>query len=86
MSDVHLTSADPPGIERFLRFLAGPASACARLVVVGDGEVVSFVEVDLGFALEGRVQVRGPIAAGQRVVVRGNEQYLMPGQQVQVLP
>jgi UDP-2,3-diacylglucosamine hydrolase len=33
---VHLTSADPAGIERFLRFLAGPAQACARLVVVGD--------------------------------------------------
>lgn len=33
---MHLTSADPPGIERFLRFLEGPAQACARLVVVGD--------------------------------------------------
>ena len=33
---MHLTAADPAGIERFLRFLAGPAQACARLVVVGD--------------------------------------------------
>jgi UDP-2,3-diacylglucosamine hydrolase len=33
---VHLTPADPAGIERFLRFLAGPAQACTRLVVVGD--------------------------------------------------
>jgi len=36
VSDVHLTSADPAGIERFLRFLDGPAAAAARLLVVGD--------------------------------------------------
>lgn len=36
MSDVHLTPADPAGIERFLRFLAGPAERAARLVIVGD--------------------------------------------------
>ena len=33
---MHLTPADPAGIERFLRFLAGPAQAGSRLVVVGD--------------------------------------------------
>ena len=33
---MHLTAADPAGIERFLRFVAGPAAACARLIVVGD--------------------------------------------------
>jgi UDP-2,3-diacylglucosamine hydrolase len=36
VSDVHLTSADPAGIERFRRFLDGPAAAAARLLVVGD--------------------------------------------------
>lgn len=36
MSDVHLTSADPAGVDRFVRFLAGPAERAARLVIVGD--------------------------------------------------
>jgi UDP-2,3-diacylglucosamine hydrolase len=36
VSDVHLTSADPAGIERFGRFLAGPAAAAGRLLIVGD--------------------------------------------------
>lgn len=36
VSDVHLTSADPAGVERFVRFLDGPAQACSRLVIVGD--------------------------------------------------
>jgi UDP-2,3-diacylglucosamine hydrolase len=36
VSDVHLTSADPAGVDRFVRFLEGPAQAAARLVIVGD--------------------------------------------------
>ena len=33
---MHLTAADPAGIERFSRFLDGPAAAAARLLIVGD--------------------------------------------------
>ena len=33
---MHLTSADPAGIGRFLRFLDGQAGAASRLVIVGD--------------------------------------------------
>jgi UDP-2,3-diacylglucosamine hydrolase len=36
VSDVHLTSADPAGVERFTRFLQGPAAGSDRLLVVGD--------------------------------------------------
>jgi len=36
VSDVHLTSADPAGIARFVRFLEGPAAEAGRLLVVGD--------------------------------------------------
>jgi multidrug efflux pump subunit AcrA (membrane-fusion protein) len=61
--------------------LGGPRP---RLFVVGDEGRVDLVEVDLGFALEGMVQVVGPVQAGQRVVVRGNEP-LQPGQTVRVL-
>lgn len=35
-SDVHLTSADPAGIARFLRFLEGPCAAASRVVLLGD--------------------------------------------------
>lgn len=36
VSDTHVTSADPEGVERFVRFLEGPASEAARLVIAGD--------------------------------------------------
>ncbi|MCG3135867.1 MAG: UDP-2,3-diacylglucosamine hydrolase [Planctomycetes bacterium] len=35
-SDLHLTSADPAGIQRFVRFAAGPAREAARIVLAGD--------------------------------------------------
>ncbi len=33
---MHLTAADPAGIERFVRFLDGPCAAASRLLLVGD--------------------------------------------------
>ena len=36
VSDVHLSPADPAGIERFVRFLDGPAAAVPSLVIAGD--------------------------------------------------
>lgn len=35
-SDVHLSPADPAGIDRFVRFLDGPAAAAPSLVIAGD--------------------------------------------------
>jgi multidrug efflux pump subunit AcrA (membrane-fusion protein) len=53
-------------------------------VVAGDGRTVQPVLVEMAGAVDGRVAVRGSLAAGQRVVVRGNER-LRPGAPVRDL-
>ena len=50
-------------------------------VVDPETSIVRPVEVDLGIAHEGMIQVHGAVKPGMRVVVRGNER-LRPGQKV----
>jgi HlyD family secretion protein len=60
--------------------LGGPQPT---VYVVEPDDTIRPVPVTLGFGLEHLVQVTGPLEAGQRVVVRGNER-LRPGQRVRV--
>jgi len=46
--------------------------------------VVRMVPVELGAAVDNLIEVRGPVKAGQLVVVEGNER-LQPGQSVMVV-
>jgi RND family efflux transporter MFP subunit len=50
----------------------------------GKGDVAQPVPVELGVASGSLVQVRGPLRAGQKVIVLGNER-MRPGQAVQVV-
>ena len=53
------------------------------IYVVTDG-VAQPVPVTTGTAFDGRIEVLGPVKAGQQVVIRGNER-LMPNQPVQIV-
>ncbi|MCK6459462.1 MAG: efflux RND transporter periplasmic adaptor subunit [Planctomycetes bacterium] len=50
--------------------------------IVADGKAAP-VPVEVGIAVDDLVQVKGGVAGGQKVVIRGNER-LMPGQSVKV--
>lgn len=65
------------GLDRKL-FVYQPASAQQP-----DQGTVRVVQVEMGIASDGMVEVRGQLKAGELVVVEGNER-LMPGQQVVV--
>jgi multidrug efflux pump subunit AcrA (membrane-fusion protein) len=55
----------------------------AMVVVVGPEGNIVFVPVETGLAVDALVQVKGQLAAGQSVVVRGNER-LRPNQKVRI--
>ena len=63
--------------------LGGPKPVV--FVLSDDGKTVRPVPVETGLAVDGEIEVRGPVAAGAKVVVRGNER-LRPPFEVQVLP
>ena len=64
---------------------AAPAAAGAAANPAGASGIVRPVEVSLGLAVEGSVEVRGGIEPGQLVVTRGNER-LRPGMAVSFQP
>lgn len=55
------------------------------IVYVADEKsgTAQLVPVQLGIAVDGEIEVRGPLQPGQNVVVRGNER-LIPGQKIRV--
>ena len=55
----------------------------ASLFKVGDDNLAQPVAVETGMAVGDHIEVRGPLQAGDRVVIRGNER-LRPGQAVAV--
>lgn len=59
--------------------LGGPSP---MIYLVVDGKAVP-VPVEIGISVDSLIQVKGGVAGGQKVVVRGNER-LMPGQAVKV--
>lgn len=59
--------------------LGGPSP---MIYLVVDGKAVP-VPVEVGISVDSLIQVKGGVAGGQKVVVRGNER-LMPGQAVKV--
>lgn len=64
---------------------AAPAAAGAAANPAGASGIVRPVEVSLGAAVDGSVEVRGGIEPGQLVVTRGNER-LRPGMAVSFQP
>jgi multidrug efflux pump subunit AcrA (membrane-fusion protein) len=70
--------AGPGGAAKPPAGRGGPPGGTPAAGPAPDG-VARRVPVELGAAVEGLIEVRGPLKAGDRVVVEGNER-LMPGQ------
>ncbi len=89
LANVSLATGRPrPGllVPKDAIVLGGPSTVVFVVKRVGEKgslERVEMVPVQLGLADQDWIQVQGPLAAGDRVVVQGNER-LRPGQNVNV--
>jgi len=79
---IHLRVGEPERglvVSKDALVLGGPAPVV--FIVDPETATVQRVPVETGIAMDGQVQVKGQLQAGQKVVVRGNER-LQPGQKV----
>ncbi len=80
---VALPSATPREVLSISRDALILRRGGASLFKVGDDNLAQPVAVETGMAVGDHIEVRGPLQAGDRVVVRGNER-LRPGQAVDI--
>lgn len=80
---VALPSAKPREVLSVSRDALVLRRGGASLFRVGDDNLAQPVAVETGMAVGDYIEVRGPLQAGDRVVIRGNER-LRPGQAVDV--